>query len=166
MKEGIIKKINCEKYNLNEIQKPIGLRVLINDCLISDLSKVTFMMDKGEVSFFKNNGLLYLPEYFVSMERIKDINEDFIGISKGSNEYYISKIKIKKDGVGDERVEDFCTLAYIAYLGLKDDKKYEMEYDYTGSLYLYNKSKIRGNKGIKRVISYYSPIQNVKSIET
>lgn len=165
MKEGITERINYEKYSLDEIQNPVALRVLINDHLISDLSKVAFMINKGGVPFFRDNGLLYLPEHFISTERIKDMNEDFLGIPKDANKYYISKIKIKKDGIGDERVEDFCTLAYIAYLGFGDDKKYEIAYDHVGSLYLYDKSKIRGNKAVKTKWTYYSFCGIVKPVE-
>lgn len=140
--------VGFEKTRITELVNPVALRMEINNVPVSDYNKVSFMFIKAEVPFATKR-LLYLPEYYISMQRIKDIDEEFVGISKDVADNYISKISIIKNSITNGKIENFYTLAYIAYLGLLGEKRYQFSYDHMGSIYYHDHMKGSGIESIE-----------------
>jgi hypothetical protein len=127
---------NYKVESVEEILNPVGIRLEINDRPKKECGKIIFWLNGIEVPFYQKDDLLYLPAEYIALEKIKLINEDFIGkFPKDITNDDISKIKIRKDGVKEERIEDMVTLAYILYL----NDKVAFDIDNTGAVYVLNK---------------------------
>jgi len=80
MKEKVLEYKNTETKDLKEIEKPVALILEINNKVQKDCRKISFLLNKAEVPYFQEKGLIYLPEEFIKTERIEKI-EDMVTLA-------------------------------------------------------------------------------------
>jgi len=120
MKEKVLEYKNTETKDLKEIEKPVALILEINNKVQKDCRKISFLLNKAEVPYFQEKGLIYLPEEFIKTERINDIDlTEKLNLPIDVLNDDVVKIKIRRREVVEEKIEDMVTLAYIAYINGK-----------------------------------------------
>lgn len=120
---------------LERITNPLPFGVQINDRFVRNQT-IAPLLNSSEMPFYLKDDLIYLPEYYVSMERLKEINKSLIKkIPEDVNSEDLYKISLLKNGETPKKEEDFYTLAYIISL----NKKYSFNFDEKGDVWIIKK---------------------------